>query len=81
MRFALALGFPSADHFLAAISRSQWLEWRQFVEIEGPIGGPRNDFYTSYIAYYASRQTHAKDTTLSDFKMPWMKDETEDEDE
>lgn len=77
----MVLGFPSADHFLASISQSQWLEWKAFVEIDGPVGGSRADFHASFLAFYASRESHSKDTDLNDFKMPWIQDEPEVEDE
>lgn len=76
MDFAFAMGFPSADHFLKAISVSQWMEWMEWVNIRGPIGAVRQDLYTSFVAMHAG-SPYQKPVTLDDFPMPWTKPEAE----
>lgn len=75
---AFALGYPSADHFLEAISRSHWLEWLEWIAIRGPIGAPRDDFYAN-VVLHAARQTSTGPIGLADI-LPWV-DEVESEEE
>jgi hypothetical protein len=48
--------------------------------IRGPIGGPRRDYYTSYIAMHAGKP-YSTEVSLDDFRMPWAKPEAEDQDD
>jgi hypothetical protein len=59
---------------LREMSQSDWLGWMEWLSIRGPIGGPRTDFYTSYLAMHTSGP-HAKEVPIAQFKMPWIKEE------
>jgi hypothetical protein len=46
-----------------------------WVAIRGPVGGPRWDFYTAYVAMHAGGP-YAKKVDLSQFsKFPWVASE------
>ena len=50
--------------------------------IRGPIGGPRQDFHTSFLAMHLRAQISDKPVTLKDVAMPWAPPEPqEDEDD
>lgn len=52
---------------------SQWLEWKAWVALRGPIGPDRWDFYTSYIAMNAGGPyENPKEVTIEAFQMPWI---------
>jgi type II secretory pathway component PulM len=76
---------PDPDRLLASVSRSQWLEWIQYMEIRGPIGPHRDDTYAAMISMYsmASRlQQPGTDISLADFAPPWAQpDPTDDTDD
>jgi hypothetical protein len=65
------MGFPSADAFLGSLSRSQWLEWQEWVKVRGPVGGPRSDAYAWWMAVHA--QPWGKDTDFTRMVMPWLR--------
>jgi hypothetical protein len=46
------------------------MEW---MSVRGPIGGARTDFYTSFLALHGAPRD--KDTSISQFRMPWIKEE------
>lgn len=48
--------------------------------IRGPIGGPRQDYYTSFIAMHAGKP-YSTEVSLRDFDMPWVVPEIEEEEE
>lgn len=58
---------------LRQMSRSDWLAWMEWASVRGPIGGPRADFYTSYLAMHIrASQPGAGDRSAEDYKMPWL---------
>lgn len=53
---------------------SQWMEWMEWVSIRGPIGGPRQDFYASFVARFAGRPYASTDEAdYENFMMPWLR--------
>jgi hypothetical protein len=42
-----------------------------FAKIRGPIGGSRQDFYTSFLAMHLRAQMSDKPVSLDDVAMPW----------
>jgi hypothetical protein len=58
---------------LREMSQSDWLGWLEWLAIRGPIGGPRTDFYTSFVAMHASQPQ--KEVSITAFKMPWIREE------
>ena len=51
-----------------------------WASIRGPIGGPRRDYYTSYIAMHAGKP-YTAEVSLDDFKMPWAPPEVDEDEE
>lgn len=43
------------------------------MSIRGPIGGPRTDFYTSYLAMQIRAAKSSGELSIDSFKMPWVK--------
>lgn len=58
---------------LREMSQSDWLAWMEWMSIRGPIGGPRTDFYTSYLAMQIRAAQSSGELSLDNFKMPWVK--------
>lgn len=52
------------------------MEWLTWMEIRGPIGPQRHDFYASYVAMHAGGP-YEKEVQLADFEMPWIKPDDE----
>jgi hypothetical protein len=48
--------------------------------IRGPIGGPRRDFYASFLAMHAGKP-HDTEVSQSDFMPPWVKSEEDDDED
>lgn len=66
------------------MSHSQWLEWKEWMGIRGPIGPHRQDFYAAIVSMYAGKPYDPdKDAPeLTDFlsQMPGYMPPPEDED-
>lgn len=56
---------------LREMSQSQWLAWLEWLSIRGPIGGPRTDFYTSFLAMHLAG-SRGKEASVAEYKMPWI---------
>ena len=52
------------------------MEWMAWMQIRGPIGPQRQDYYTSFLAMYAGGP-YQKEVKLSEFSMPWIREELE----
>lgn len=63
---------PSADHFLQRISKSQWQEWLEWINIRGPIGPAREDFYWPQLLLRTGAP-YEKQPKLSDMYPPWLR--------
>lgn len=72
MDYALSLGFPSADHFLASISMAQWKEWVEYAKLRGPVGPHRHDTLTAMLSVAIARPYMQGDLELDDFMPPWV---------
>jgi len=71
---------PDPDALMRWMPRSLWLAWLEWMKIRGPIGGVRQDYYTSFLAMHAGKP-YTTEVSLSDFAMPWVKpDQHDDED-
>jgi hypothetical protein len=59
---------------LNAITVPDWLEWLEWINIRGPIGGPREDYYTAFIAQQSAGPFRkADDGKFENFIMPWLR--------
>lgn len=59
---------------LDAMPVSQWLEWKAWREIRGPLGPDRWDFYVAFLAMNMGPNPYPRgaEVTLADFRMPWL---------
>lgn len=55
--------------------QSLWLEWMEWMSVRGPIGGPRADFHTSFLAMHSRAAHQGGELSVDDFRMPWVTQE------
>lgn len=63
-------------NMLDEMSRGDFLEWMTWAKIRGPVGPPRRDYYTYFLALHSGREWPEKTTVdqlVATFPMPWLK--------
>jgi hypothetical protein len=58
---------------LASITVPQWREWMEWVNIRGPVGGPRDDYYVAFLAQQSAMWKNPKHGEFENFMMPWLR--------